>query len=64
MITNTPKPASGTQTNIPRVVDYETWATITTTWATETRTWDGTGTVLTNTSRPSSSGITNTIKPI
>lgn len=62
-ITNTPKPASGTQTDTTRAVDYETWDSNPNTWDGETRTWDGTGTLLTNTTRPSASGITNTPKP-
>ena len=60
---NTPKPSAGTQTDTAKIVDYETWDTIDTTWDTETRTWDETGTLLTNTTRPSSSGVTNTPKP-
>ena len=62
-ITNTPKPSSGTQTDSARVVDYETFDTLTTTFDTETRTFDQMGTVLTNTSRPSSAGLTNTSRP-
>lgn len=34
--------------NASKVLDYETWATISTTWASETRNWGQTATVLTN----------------
>jgi hypothetical protein len=63
-ITNTPKPGAGTQTNINRAVDYETWDSWDVAWQSETRTWDELRTLMSNTSKPSSSGITNTPKPI
>lgn len=60
-IVNTAKPTTSI-TNVTRVLDYETWASISTTWASETRTWEQVATLLTNTSRPSAS-ITNVAKP-
>lgn len=61
-ITNTTKP-SASITNFSRVVNYETFDTLTTTFDTETRTFDQMGTTWTLTSKPSAS-ITNTTKPI
>lgn len=48
--------------NIDKVLDYDTWDTITTTWATESRTWDETLSTWTGTSKPSNT-ITNITKP-
>lgn len=61
--TNTPKPSAPSFTNTARVIDSETWATISTTWASETRTWLATISLMTNTTRVSSGGFTNTAKP-
>lgn len=58
---NTAKP-TGSPNNSPRVIDAETWATITSTWATETRTWLRVASVLENTSRVSPS-LNNTPRP-
>jgi hypothetical protein len=48
-ITNISKPSTSL-TNPTKVVQYETWDSLTTTWDTETRTWDEMGTTWTNTS--------------
>lgn len=61
-LTNTAKPAAANLDNSARVVEYESWDTITTTWDTETRTWDDMASNMTNTARVSAS-ITNSAKP-
>ena len=63
-LVNTAKPSAPSLTNTAKVFSFETWATITTTYATETRTWAETISTMDNTARPSSSGITNTPKPV
>lgn len=60
-ITNTSKPTTSL-TNSSKVLNYETFDTLTTTFDTETRTFDEMGTIMSNTARVSSP-ITNTSKP-
>ncbi len=60
-LTNTSKPTTSF-TNITKVVNYETWDSITTTWATETRTWDDMASVMDNITKVSAN-ITNIAKP-
>lgn len=62
-ITNTAKPSAPNITNGARANSAELWSTISTTWATEPRTWLETVSFIDNTSKPSSSGVTNIAKP-
>ena len=57
---NTSKPTTS-YSNLSRVVNYETFDTLTTTFDTETRTFDQMGTTWTLTSKPSTS-LTNITK--
>lgn len=59
---NTPKPETPSVVNTPKVLDFVTWDTNTTTFDTETRTWDEMGTNMENTTKPTSSSMTNTPK--
>lgn len=61
-LVNTSKPSAPSFSNTNRVLNAETWATITTTWASETRTWAGLVSDMSNISKQSSS-ITNIAKP-
>lgn len=60
-ITNISKPTT-TLTNASKVSGSETWASITTTWASETRTWADTYSLMTNSTKVSST-LTNIVKP-
>lgn len=58
---NTSKPTTNL-VNTAKVSFGETWASILTTWASETRTWLATGSLFTNSTKPSST-IINIAKP-
>jgi hypothetical protein len=60
-ITNDPKPTTSL-INAIKVSFAELWSTILTTWASETRTWAATGSLIGNTSKPTTSMI-NVSKP-
>ena len=60
-ITNQAKPTSSIA-NSDKVNIGETWATITTTWATETRAWYEFASIISNSTKVSSS-LTNVAKP-
>lgn len=62
-LVNTPKPSAPSLTNTVRVNIAELWSTITTSWSSETRSWGAMASLLVNTTKASSSGMTNTAKP-
>jgi len=58
---NTSKPTTAL-VNATRATSAETWSSITTSWGTETRTWAQTISLMTGTSKPTTT-FTNTAKP-
>lgn len=61
MITNASKPTT-TLANAAKVVNYETWDSITSTWSAKTRTWDETVSNWDGFAKPSTS-LSNVAKP-
>lgn len=60
-LVNVSKPTTSL-TNTTKVNFAELWSTITTTWASETRTWDATGSLFSNTAKPTTV-FSNVSKP-